>query len=68
MKRTLAVFLLSITPTLTAQDKVDREVIHRIKQEVFDHTEVMDHLFHLVEVYGPRITGSPGFNGSLAAA
>ena len=64
MKRTITLFLLSIAPTLWAQDKVDREVIHRIKQEVFDHTEVMDHLFHLVEVYGPRITGSPGFDGS----
>jgi hypothetical protein len=64
MKRTLILLLLSIAPTLWAQNKVDRQVIHRIKQEVFDHTEVMDHLFHLVEVHGPRITGSPGFNGS----
>ena len=64
MKRTITLFLLSLAPTLWSQDKVDREVIHRIKQEVFDHTEVMDHLFQLVEVYGPRITGSPGFDGS----
>ena len=35
---------------LRTNDTVDREVIHRIKQEVFHHTEVMDHLFHLVEV------------------
>ena len=56
--------VLMASTALRANDAVDREVIHRIKQEVFHHTEVMDHLFHLVEVYGPRITNSPGFNAS----
>ena len=64
MKRTLILLLLSLAPATWAQQEVDREVIHRIKQEVFDHTEVMDHLFQLVEVHGPRITGSPGFDGA----
>ncbi|MYA79880.1 MAG: hypothetical protein F4X39_05050 [Acidobacteriia bacterium] len=56
--------VLMASSALRANDAVDREVIHRIKQEVVHHTEVMDHLFHLVEVYGPRITNSPGFNAS----
>ena len=61
----LGVILVLVTASaLRANDAVDREVIHRIKQEVFDHTDVMDHLFHLVEVYGPRITNSPGFDAS----
>lgn len=58
------IVVLTAAPVLRASDAVDREVIHRIKQEVLDHTEVMDHLFHLVKVYGPRITNSPGFNAS----
>ncbi len=64
MKRTLILLLLSLAPAVWAQQEVNREAIHRIKQEVFDHTEVMDHLFQLVEVHGPRITGSPGFDGA----
>ena len=58
------IVVLSAAPDILASDTVDREVIHRIKQEVFDHTEVRDHLFQLVEVYGPRITNSPGFDAS----
>ena len=64
VSRTFILLLLVIAPTLRAADEVDRDAIHRIKQEVFKHTEVMDHMFHLVEVYGPRITGSPGFEGA----
>ena len=61
----LGIILVLVTaPALRAADAVDREVIHRIKKEVFDQTEVMDHLFRLVEVYGPRITNSPGFDAS----
>ncbi len=56
--------VLMASIALRVNDAVDREVIHRIKQEVVHHTEVMDHLFHLVEVYAPRITNSPGFNAS----
>ena len=55
--------LVLVSPCL-AQDEVDRSVIHRIKQESFKKSQVMDHLFQLVEVYGPRITNSPGYHGS----
>jgi carboxypeptidase Q len=42
-------------------DTVDLEVIHRIKAEAFNNSEVMDHLFYLTDANGPRLTGSPGF-------
>ena len=58
------VLMLFIASALHAADELDREAIHRIKQEIFKSTEVMDHMFHLVEVYGPRVTGSPGFEGA----
>ena len=39
-------------------------MVSRIKHEAETNSAVMDHLFQLVEVYGPRVTNSPGFIGS----
>jgi len=47
--------------TLLADDSPNLEVIHRIKAEAFENSHVMDHLFFLTDVNGPRLTGSPGF-------
>ena len=44
-----------------ADDSPDLEVVNRIRHEAYENSEVMDHLFQLVEVYGPRVTNSPGF-------
>ena len=46
---------------LAAQDTVDLGIVDRIKTEAFDHSKVMDHLYYLTDVYGPRLTGSPEF-------
>jgi hypothetical protein len=59
------VFLLAsastvLGPTALAQDAVDLAVVHRIKAEAFQNGRVMDHLFHLTDVSGPRLTASPG--------
>ena len=61
---TLAIVLALLLAPLCWAEEVDRAVIHQIKQESFKKSQVMDHLFQLVEVYGPRITNSPGFHGS----
>src|SRR4051794_37291136 len=45
----------------SADDKIDLAVVHRIKAEAFKSSHVMDHLFQLTDVTGPRLTGSPGF-------
>jgi hypothetical protein len=42
-------------------DTVNLEVVHRIKAEAFNNSQVMDHLFYLTDVNGPRLTGSLGF-------
>src|SRR6185312_662021 len=41
--------------------KVDLAVVHRIKEEAYRRSKVMDHLFWLTDVNGPRLTCSPGF-------
>jgi carboxypeptidase Q len=43
------------------QETVDLDTIHKIKTEATQNSRVMDHLFYLTDVNGPRITNSPGF-------
>src|SRR5262245_43000126 len=40
-------------------EKLDLATIGRIRDEGFNRSEVMDHIFWLTDVYGPRLTGSP---------
>jgi carboxypeptidase Q len=57
--RVLAVLSIVVV-TLAAQEKVDLTVVNKIKGEAFQNSQVMDHLFYLSDVYGPRLTNSPG--------
>ena len=49
---------------LLSQNSVDLDAVYRIKQEALERSQIMDHIFQLVEVHGPRLTGSPGFKGA----
>src|ERR1700687_376260 len=62
MSRLLALSLFAVA--LCAADKADLAAIQRIKKEAFQNSKVMDHLFWLTDVYGPRLTGSPGFTAA----
>lgn len=50
-------------PILNAQEasveRIDLGALHEIKTQAFQHSEVMDNLFHLADVHGPRLTNSP---------
>lgn len=59
MRKHCFLFLLFLLPTLIwAQDA---SVIEKIRKEGLENSQVMDIAFHLTEVSGPRLTGSPGF-------
>ena len=60
--RGLAVLLiaLAVASAMVAEEKVDLATIHQIKDEAFKDSKVMDHLFYLTDVNGPRLTNSPG--------
>jgi carboxypeptidase Q len=58
---TTGVIAVLAAPVAAADEHVDLEVVHRIKAEAFDNSKVMDHLFYLSDVYGPRLTNSTGF-------
>jgi carboxypeptidase Q len=61
---TLGAALLISAIYLYSEEPVDLGVIHRIKTEAFENSKVMDHEFYLAEVYGPRLTNSPGFKAA----
>jgi hypothetical protein len=68
MKKTCfsLVLLVAATglPPAAGLDKADLHVVHRIRSEAFERPQVMDHLFFLTDVHGPRLTASPGFNAA----
>lgn len=50
---------------LLAEEKVNLSIVNRIRSEAFERSHVMDYMFYLTDVHGPRLTGSPGY---MAAA
>src|SRR4051812_41062152 len=44
---------------LFAQDKVDLAAVQKIRDEGFNHSQIMDIASWLTDVYGPRLTNSP---------
>ena len=59
LRSTLSIFLTA-TALLSAEEKVDLNVVNRIKYEAFENSQAMDNIFYLADVHGPRLTNSPG--------
>jgi hypothetical protein len=74
--KTSAIALLSLSATLSAQmvqpgqqpgpygDQVDLAVLNQIKQQAFNHSQVMENLYYLSEVYGPRVNNSRNYRAA----
>ena len=63
MRRAILVMLLvaSAATFVVAQgDKLDYAMLGSIRDEGLNRSQVMDHVSWLSDVYGPRLTGSPG--------
>ena len=56
----LAVILIS-TGSLKAADDISAQ----IRDQAFNHSQVLDHAFYLSDVYGPRFIASPAFQQAL---
>lgn len=56
-----ATLALSPLAAQAPQEKVDYDAIYKIKEEGFSRSQVMDIMSWLTDVYGPRLTNSPGF-------
>jgi len=68
MKRMIFLATGLLAGGVLASDSPDLEVVHRIKQEAFKRSEVMEVLFQMTDVYGPRLTNSPGMDAAAAWA
>ena len=69
MKKLLLVApLLFLAPLLSVAqqtEKVDLSTIHRIKEEALGrNSKVMDHVFYLTDVNGPRLNNSKGYRAA----
>ena len=64
----LAAPLLFLAPLLAVAqqtEKVDLNAIHRIKEEALGrNSKVMDHMFYLTDVNGPRLNNSKGYRAA----
>lgn len=60
----LFLFLFLFLSLVYAQEPVDLTVIQKIKTEAFQNSTVMETIFYLADVYGPRLTGSPDFRSA----
>lgn len=64
MSRHSLLLAVALPALVLAQDKADLSVVNRIKAEAFGNSQVMEHLFYLSDVYGPRVTNSPGYRAA----
>jgi hypothetical protein len=62
MRKSLTIIsALLFVIALSAQEKLDMDMISKIRKEGLDNSHVMDIAFHLTDASGPRLTSSPGF-------
>ncbi len=56
----LACRSVAIVPPAAAQgERIDSATIERIREEGLQHSQVMEHIVWLSDIYGPRLEGSP---------
>jgi len=62
----LALVAVAVTVPLAAQapTAADLAAIYRIKDEAFSHSQVMNIVSYLTDVYGPRLTNSPNIRAA----
>ncbi len=63
-KRGLCRAMLVFPIWLAAQERVDLQMVGRMRTEGFNNSQVMDHAWFLTDVYGPRLTGSPNLKAA----
>jgi hypothetical protein len=51
---------LAFGVAVRAQERLDYPTLGKIQDEALNRSQVMDHEWWLSDVYGPRLTGSPG--------
>ncbi|MBK8098961.1 MAG: M20/M25/M40 family metallo-hydrolase [Planctomycetes bacterium] len=68
MRRCLPVLGLAFVTALRAQEPLDEAANTFFLEQGLQHSQVMDHLSWMCDVYGPRLTGSPNLRRAQAWA
>jgi carboxypeptidase Q len=60
----ISLLLLLLMPLwlLAQTEKIDLEMIYKIKQEGMNNSKIEDLAFGITDMTGPRLTGSAGFD------
>lgn len=58
------IFCLTVTAQVAQVEKVDLEMMKKIRAEGMERSQVMDTLSWLTDVHGPRLTNSPNYNAA----
>jgi hypothetical protein len=61
MKRLSVILILLTISIVQAEERVDQEVIARIKEQGIHYSQVMETLSYLTDIYGPRFGGTPQY-------
>ena len=56
--------LLAVNFTAKAEEPIDWNIISKIKAEGFKNSQVMETMFYLTDVHGPRLTNSPNYQAA----
>ena len=51
-------FVLFISFVSFAQERIDHQIMQRIKREGLENSKVMEYLSYLTDIYSPRLAGS----------
>ena len=60
----LLIFSLTAGAQIADTEKVDLDVMAKIRAEGLERSQVMDTLSYLTDVIGPRLTGSPSMKAA----
>jgi len=64
----MALMISSCSLLLTAEEKIDYQMIVKIREEGLNNSQVMELAQYLTDVYGPRLAHSPSYNEALSWA
>jgi len=59
-----ALLFVLVPALLPAQERVDLNMVHKIKNEAFNNSKVMETMHQLTDRYGPRLTNSKQFRAA----
>ena len=55
----MIVMVIILSATVFANEPVNLQIVQKIKMEATQHSQIMETICYLADVYGPRLTGSP---------